>query len=65
MNAVPLQGLQSDALRMSTLCEGCPQQPSGQLGASGLERLGIFQGCPALNGTLSMKRVPRYALEGT
>ncbi len=39
MNASPLQGLQSDALRMfrmSTLCEGCPQQPFGQFRASGL-----------------------------
>ncbi len=36
MNAAQLHGLQSDALRMATLCEGCPQQPSGQLRASGL-----------------------------
>ncbi len=36
MNAAQLQGLQSDALRMLTLCEGCPQRPFRQLGASGL-----------------------------
>ncbi len=30
------QGLQSDAPRMSTICEGCPQQPFRQLGTSGL-----------------------------
>ncbi len=26
MNATPLQGLQSDALRMLTMREGCPQE---------------------------------------
>ena len=36
MNAAQLQGLQSDALRMSTMREGCLQQPFRQLGASGL-----------------------------
>ncbi len=34
MNAAQLQGLQSDALGMSTMREGCPQQPFRQLGAS-------------------------------
>ncbi len=36
MNAAQTQGLKSDALRMSTLCGGCPEQPVGQLGSSGL-----------------------------
>ncbi len=36
LNAAQLQGLQSDALRMSTIREGCPQQPFRQLRASGL-----------------------------
>ncbi len=35
LNAAQLQGLQSDALRMSTIREGCPQQPFRQLGGSG------------------------------
>ncbi len=36
LNAAQLQGLQSDALRMSTIREGCPQHPLRQLRASGL-----------------------------
>ncbi len=36
LNAAQLQGLQSDAVRMLTIREGCPQQPFRQLGANGL-----------------------------
>ncbi len=36
LNAAQLQGLHSDARKMSTTREGCPQQPFRQLGASGL-----------------------------
>ncbi len=36
MNVAQLQGLHSDAIRMATVREGFPEQPSRQLGASGL-----------------------------
>ncbi len=36
MDAAQSQGLQSDALRTSTMREGCPQQPFRELGASGV-----------------------------
>ncbi len=43
MNASQLQGLQSDALRMLTMREGCSQQPNRQFRASGLA-LGDLRG---------------------
>ncbi len=37
MNVAQPHGLRSDALGISTMREGCPQQPFRQLGASGLD----------------------------
>ncbi len=49
MDAAQSQGLQSHALRTSTMREGCPQQPFRELGASGLALGGLCGlSCPVL-----------------